>query len=76
MGPVLHCMAMLRAGKLENLTEGSRMHNVSPYDARVIQQLNVCASVVRLDDSSDHGHVQLQVMVWSRLWIMPQNRPY
>lgn len=52
------------------------MHNVSPYDARVIQQLNVCASVVRLDDSSDHGHVQLQVMVWSRLWIMPQNRPY
>ena len=52
------------------------VYSVLPYDARVIQQLYVCASVVRLDDSSNNGHIQLQIVIRRWLWIMACYRPH
>ena len=46
----------------------------SPYDARVIQKLDVCSSVMRDYDSSHNSRVQLQVVIKRRLWVMARYR--
>lgn len=50
--------------------------SVLPYDARVVQKLDVCASVMGLDDSSYNRHIQLQVVIRRGLWIVPGYRSY
>ena len=47
-----------------------------PYDAGVVQELNVRSFVMRLDDSSKDGHVYCQVVFTCRLWRMSWHKHF